>query len=51
MNGLDAPQKLGTPLRMVMKPLRDPPARGARLDVAFSPDDASLIAEGTEGHG
>jgi 2-aminoethylphosphonate transport system ATP-binding protein len=41
----------GIPLRMVTKPLRDPPARGARLDVAFSPDDASLIVDGAEGHG
>ncbi len=41
----------GVALRMVMKPLREPPARGARLDVAFSPDDATLIAEGAEGHG
>jgi 2-aminoethylphosphonate transport system ATP-binding protein len=41
----------GTALRMVMAPLREPPARGARLDVAFSPDDATLIAEGAEGHG
>jgi 2-aminoethylphosphonate transport system ATP-binding protein len=41
----------GTALRMVMTPLREPPARGARLDVAFNPDDATLIAEGTEGHG
>jgi 2-aminoethylphosphonate transport system ATP-binding protein len=41
----------GTQVRMVMKPLRDPPARGARLDVAFSPDDATLIADGAEGHG
>jgi 2-aminoethylphosphonate transport system ATP-binding protein len=40
----------GTPLRMVMKPLRNPPARGARLDVAFNPDDATLIADGAEGH-
>ncbi|HEY6254186.1 MAG TPA: ABC transporter ATP-binding protein [Xanthobacteraceae bacterium] len=41
----------GIALRMVMKPLREPPERGARLDVAFSPDDATLIGEGTEGHG
>jgi 2-aminoethylphosphonate transport system ATP-binding protein len=40
----------GTPVRMMMKPLRDPPVRGARLDVAFSPDDATLIADGAEGH-
>ena len=39
----------GVALRMVMKPLRAPPPRGAQLDVAFSPDDATLIAEG--GHG
>jgi 2-aminoethylphosphonate transport system ATP-binding protein len=41
----------GTALRMVMKPLREPPQRGARLEVAFSPDDATLIGEGAEGHG
>jgi 2-aminoethylphosphonate transport system ATP-binding protein len=41
----------GTALRMVMPPLREPPVRGARLDIAFSPDDATLIAEGAEGHG
>jgi 2-aminoethylphosphonate transport system ATP-binding protein len=41
----------GTALRMVMAPLREPPERGARLDVAFSPDDATLIVEGTESHG
>jgi 2-aminoethylphosphonate transport system ATP-binding protein len=41
----------GTALRMVMPPLRDPPARGTQLDVAFSPDDATLIAEGVDGHG
>jgi 2-aminoethylphosphonate transport system ATP-binding protein len=40
----------GTALRMVMAPLREPPARGARLDIAFSPDDATLIAEGSQGH-
>jgi 2-aminoethylphosphonate transport system ATP-binding protein len=36
----------GTALRMVMPPLRDPPVHGTRLDIAFSPDDATLIAEG-----
>jgi 2-aminoethylphosphonate transport system ATP-binding protein len=41
----------GTALRMVMQPLRDAPVRGTQLDVAFSPDDATLIAEGAEGHG
>jgi 2-aminoethylphosphonate transport system ATP-binding protein len=41
----------GVPVRLVMKPLREPPARGVRLDVAFSPDDASLIAEGNDPHG
>jgi 2-aminoethylphosphonate transport system ATP-binding protein len=41
----------GTALRMVMAPLREPPVRGARLDIAFNPDDATLIAEGAEGHG
>jgi 2-aminoethylphosphonate transport system ATP-binding protein len=41
----------GTALRMVMTPLREPPARGARLDVAFDPDDATLIPEGTETRG
>jgi 2-aminoethylphosphonate transport system ATP-binding protein len=39
----------GTRLRMVMAPLREPPQRGARLDVAFNPDDASLIPGGAHG--
>jgi 2-aminoethylphosphonate transport system ATP-binding protein len=41
----------GVPLRLMLKPLREPPERGARLEVAFSPDDASLIAEGDDPHG
>jgi 2-aminoethylphosphonate transport system ATP-binding protein len=35
----------GTPVRLVLKPLNEPPERGATLAVAFSPDDASLIVE------
>jgi 2-aminoethylphosphonate transport system ATP-binding protein len=41
----------GVALRLMLQPLRQPPERGARLDVAFSPDDASLIAEGDNPHG
>jgi ABC-type sugar transport system ATPase subunit len=35
----------GTPLRIVVAPLREPPAPGAVMDVGFAPADAMLIAE------
>jgi 2-aminoethylphosphonate transport system ATP-binding protein len=41
----------GTALRMVMQPLPNPPERGTQLEIAFSPDDATLIAEGADAHG
>jgi 2-aminoethylphosphonate transport system ATP-binding protein len=38
-------QSYGTPLRLVVAPLREPPAPGAIMDVGFAPADAMLIAE------
>jgi len=35
---------VGTPLRLVSAPLREPPAHGAPLDLGFAPADGTLIA-------
>jgi 2-aminoethylphosphonate transport system ATP-binding protein len=38
-------QSYGTPLRLVLAPLREPPTPGAVMNVGFAPADAMLIAE------